>query len=888
VVKPAFVRLASYSLAMETTADMCWKVAPYSWSTADRLAKELRLPFVAATILATRGFADPAEARTFLECAATIPDPFLFSDMELATALLAQAVERRSRVVIHGDYDADGITATALMVLGLRDLGIEAEWYLPSRFTEGFGLSASAVEAIAAGGPGLLITVDCGINYPDEVALARRRGLDVVVVDHHHPGPQLPECALIHPVCGNYPHDDLCGVGLAFKLLHALQHRLTAASLAGVPDALHRYLDLVAVGTIADLAPLRGENRHYVKEGLRLLTIGSRPGLRALTQVSGCAGSVDSGAVAFRIAPRLNAAGRLADASPPLRLLLTDDEAEAEAIAAQLHEINGVRQEVERGIFDQALAQIDALPQLPPVLVLRSAGWHEGVVGIVASRLVERYHRPTILLGERDGIAKGSGRSIAAYDMIAALDACAGWLTLYGGHAQAVGLTLEAVRVDQFRRAMEEHAADRLSDDDLKPVYRADAILGPGELDADTAQAIASLGPFGAGNPRPHLLLVDATLQQVDVTRVGSHLRCWVEAAGIKARAIGFGMGERAEELRDDGSSRVLGVQLRVDTWQGSLRPELVLEKIGGSASLYRPPLVCGPDCSMRQRLSTETSGGADLVADGSAGVQGGELDYKESEVSDLNEHPSRPTVKPTHLALGGRVYRDMRKGLGRVSALAQVLVTGEPTMMITCSIAQSLEEINRRLPLDDLVGDGMRCIGRACVASEVSRVNEATHTIAEWDMVASDLPGGFVHIIALDPPYREEHATFLRQMAGMGVRIHLLYGDEERRRTASLLRYLVHPRFAMVCVYRALGSAHDWRQSHVHHETRRVAAELAWREGGVMLADEDFVRAGQILAGLNLGQSGEGKARMKLGDSPVYAEAEADYQECSRLCRIL
>ena len=225
-----------------------------------------------------------------------------------------------------------------------------------------------------------------------------------------------------------------------------------------LPAALHELLDLVAIGTIADLASLRGENRYYVREGLKLIAIGPRPGLRALATVSGCTGAVDSGAVAFRLAPRLNAAGRLADPSPPLRLLLTDDEAEAAAIAAQLHELNGARQDVERQILDEAVAQVEALADLPAALVLAGEGWHEGVVGIVATRLVERYHRPTILLGIRDGVAKGSGRSISAYDLMAALNACAGHLTVYGGHTQAVGLTLDARPVDDFRHAIEAHA----------------------------------------------------------------------------------------------------------------------------------------------------------------------------------------------------------------------------------------------------------------------------------------------------------------------------------------------------------------------------------------------------------------------------------------------
>ena len=303
-----------------------WKVNPYPWAASHRLSEALGLPIVAAMVLAGRGLVDPDEVRRFIDCEGDTPDPFLFAHMEGAVAAISSAIDRGDRVTIHGDYDADGITATALMLLGLRELGCEAEWYLPSRFKEGYGLSRMAVETISSRGPGLLITVDCGVNYPEEVAFARERGLEVVVIDHHQPGPVLPDCHLIHEVVGEYPHGTLCGVGLALKVLHALHVARRGAESHRLPKELQSMLDLVAIGTIADLAALTGENRYYVREGLKLVAIGQRVGLRALAAVSGCTGSTDSSTVAYRLAPRLNAAGRLADPSPPLRLLLTDDE----------------------------------------------------------------------------------------------------------------------------------------------------------------------------------------------------------------------------------------------------------------------------------------------------------------------------------------------------------------------------------------------------------------------------------------------------------------------------------------------------------------------------------------------------------------------------------
>jgi single-stranded-DNA-specific exonuclease len=844
---------------LTTHSDTAWRVAPYSWSDADRLAREFGLPFVAATILASRGFGDPGEARAFLECANTVPDPFLFSHMGAVVDAIARAIDSGDRVVIHGDYDADGITATALMVLGLRELGLEAESYLPNRFTQGYGLSLDAVESIAASGRGLLITVDCGVNYPDEVARARELGLEVVVVDHHQPGPRLPECHLIHSAIGNYPNSDLCGVGLAFKVVHALHSRLRGAPAQEVPEHLHKYLDLVAVGTIADLAPVTGENRYYVKEGLKLIAIGSRTGLRALARVANCTGGIDSGAIAFRIAPRLNAAGRLANATPPLDLLLTDDEGQATEISQKLHELNGERQDVERRILEDAVAQADSLAELPPVLVLSGKEWHEGVVGIVASRLVEKYNRPTILLSIRDGVAKGSGRSISAYDLVCGLNACAEWLTVYGGHTMAVGLTLAEDNIEGFKRAVEEHAASVLKPSDLLRVYRADAILRGEDISSDTVLALASLGPFGSGNPRPRLLVVDAEVSQLEVTRTGGHLRCLVDVDGVRARAIGFGLGGSLPSLRDTPRRRAIGVQLRNNEWQGSLRPEFQLDNVGDPAPTVGGLNGCGPDCPHRGAFSVERP---PEVAPG---------------------HPAKRSMDGG-ARLGLASAHDLRDDAGRTAALAQVLATGETVVLLVCSVPHTLADLTARLPFADLVGGRAACAAKSCWQSSAGRSDGQRVIVAEWDAVMREpaLVRSRTHAVVLDPPYRPEHTRLVESLADEGVRVHLLYGDLERTRTAKLLTYLVHPRFAMACVYRAL--IHGARGQEVH----QAAAEIAWGEKHVVLSAEDLERASDVLSQLGLEQPVEGAAKMEASIVPLYAEAEAEYEECSRLCRIL
>jgi single-stranded-DNA-specific exonuclease len=855
-----------------------WKVNPYSWEAAQQLSRALGIPPAAGVVLAGRGLADPVEARRFLAGEADIPDLFLFSHMESAVEAISRAIDTGGRVVVHGDYDADGITATAVMVLGLRELGLEAEWYLPSRFKEGYGLSRTAVDSISAAGPALLITVDCGVNYPDEVALARELGLEVVVVDHHQPGPVLPDCHLIHAAVGCYPHGTLCGVGLALKVLHAAHVRRRGASPTALPKELEGLLDLVAIGTIADLAALVGENRYYVREGLKLVAIGQRVGLRALASVSGCTGSTDSSTVAYRLAPRLNAAGRLADPSPPLRLLLTQDEKEATALAQELHELNGARQDVERQMLEQAVQRVEEAGAPPSVIVLAGKEWHEGVVGIVAARLVERYHRPAILLGVKEGVAKGSGRSIGRFDIVQALTACADHLIVYGGHPQAVGLTLEADRVDDFRAAIEQHASTVLDVRDLVPTFRSDAVLRGEDVTADTALALAALGPFGSANPKPRLLLTGADLLQADTTRDGSHLRCTVSVDGVKARGIGFGMGQAVPELQGDGSGRLVGVQFQVDSWQGALRPEFVIEHVGAPPASGAPLCDCGPTCPWWLARPTE---GVDAEQPAAHSAPG-------HAPAPSVQGPAAPLTPPTALRMP--IARDLRDRPGRVGALAQVLATGERTLVLGCALPHMLEEPRKQLPLADLSPGGLVCAGRACAGRAVQEIEEAAVVAAEWDVATrwSSLAACRTHIVAVDPPYRAQHAAFLEEAARAGAHIHLYYGSEERENTQHLLRYLVHPRFAMVCAYRAWQA--DWAGGAGDGEEALLsrAAVLAWEEAGVALGRDDLARAFGFLRELRLDQVSAGEAKLEARNIPAYASAEADYEECSRLCQNL
>ncbi len=813
-------------------------------------------------VLAGRGLSDPVLAREFMECSAPLPDPYLFADMHRAVSSVINAVKAGRKIVVHGDYDADGITATAVMVLGLRRLGAEVDWYLPSRFNEGYGLSRAAIETIVSAAAGLLITVDCGVNYPDEVAFATEQGLEVIVVDHHEPGAVLPECSLIHHSRGEYPTGDLCGVGLALKVLHALLVEQEAAQRDILPEELLGLLDLVAIGTVADLAPLRGENRFYVREGLRLLNRGHRVGLRALCEVSSCSGAVDSGTIAFRLAPRLNAAGRLSDPTPPLRLLLSEDEGEAKQLAGRLHEMNGERQDLERTMFDAAQRMVSSLDELPMVLVLADSDWHEGVVGIVASRLVEQYNRPTVLLRVRDGMAKGSGRSIAGYDLLSGISACGDLLSIYGGHAQAAGLTLQADKINALREALQKHASAALSEADLLPRYRADAVLTSEDTNPDTAQAIAMMEPFGSGNARPRFLLVDTVLRSLELTRTGSHLKGQAEVGGVRVSAIGFGLGRLLGEISGD-TPCVVGAQLRADEWRGSVRTQLVLERV--DPVLQEVQVACSAGARAR-RVHL-----GDMTDVRTVGREGNKQAAERGE-------PSRSPVWPAS-------SRDRRDRPGRLTEFAQILGSGESALVLVGAAPRTLDRLCGCIPsvlLDDLE---TLCAGQVGDQDSLEGISDAKLLLVEWGAVCGIAPDRShrSHTIVLDPPFRLSQLMAALGLGQKGTTMHLLYGEREREAMCSLLRYTVHPRFGMVCMYNALRSGSADEDALV-----KEASRIAWEQAKVVLRREDLRKALMILQDLGLLSDDDGKAKLDVRQSAVYREAEADYEECVRSCLTL
>src|SRR5437660_5244054 len=443
-------------------AEGTWTISPCPHRQAGFLAQELGLSEITASVLVRRGYGDPEQARAFLAGEQPLHDPFLLGDMEAAVARIRDAVETGQRICVHGDYDVDGICATVLAVLVLRALGADVEWHLPSRFDEGYGVSGDTLERLAGEGCGLVLTVDCGITAVDEVRRARELGLDVIVTDHHRPAEELPDCPIVATRPSTYPFRELCGTGVAYKLGQAL--------LGPETDTLRRHLDLVALATIADVVPLVGENRSLAIAGLRALAGTQKPGLQALMRVARVdPAAVDAGQIGFRLAPRINAAGRLGHPGVALELLLTDDRDEARRLADRLEELNRDRQAVEDKILRAAIAQVDEWPEAKRrrrAYVVWGEDWHEGVIGIVASRLVERYHRPVVLVAGAAGLWKGSGRSIPSFDLHGALAACAQFLERFGGHRAAAGLSIAPEQVESFAEAFAAQAAGLLTTED--------------------------------------------------------------------------------------------------------------------------------------------------------------------------------------------------------------------------------------------------------------------------------------------------------------------------------------------------------------------------------------------------------------------------------------
>jgi single-stranded-DNA-specific exonuclease len=545
------------------------------------LAAELSLDEVTASVLVRRGYGSPDDARRFLDGALPGHDPFALGDMREAVETITAAIEAGARICVHGDYDADGICATALAVLLLRELCTEENradvaWHLPSRFEEGYGLNAGTLTRLAEEGFELVLTVDCGITAVAEVEHARSLGLEVVVTDHHRPAESFPACPVVAPLKGDYPFKGLCGTAVVWKLAQAL--------LGPDHPFLERHLDIVALATVADVVPLVDENRALALLGLRRIAQTQKAGLRALMRVGGVdPAAVDEQSIGFRLAPRINASGRLCRPEAALRLLLTDDDREAKLLAEELETLNRERQMVEERILREAVDQVESWPESRRRrrgYVVAGEGWHEGVIGIVASRLVEKYNRPVVMIAGTDGEWKGSGRSVPAFDLHGGLGACSAYLERFGGHRAAAGLTIVAERVETFAAAFAAHADEVLTEEDLRPVTRVDAIVPGAKLNLDLCAELGRLAPFGIGNPGVMLLVDGCEIADAATVGDGKHLRFRVRQHGRDSgQAIAFGLGGQLDRFRRDQRYDV-AFRLQENRWNGVVSPQLVVRRV--------------------------------------------------------------------------------------------------------------------------------------------------------------------------------------------------------------------------------------------------------------------------------------------------------------------
>lgn len=547
------------------------------------LRETLLLPETVCRLLVGRGFADAEVAKRYLRPRLEqLQPPEMLFDVDRAVDRIVSAIRTGETIFVHGDYDVDGMSSTALLTRVLRGCGAtRVVPFVPNRLTDGYDLGPAGVAAAAAAGATLVITCDCGTSAREAVLSLNALGADVIITDHHLPGGELPAAfAVCNPRRAESiaSDQDLAAVGVVFKLSLAL-----CAAMGVSPALAHKQLDLVALATIADVAPLRGENRILVRYGLKLLAETTHPGLRALLRSSGLEGKpLTAGRVGFVLAPRLNAAGRIADAKLGLKLLLAEREDEANVIARELEELNRARQELDRGVLDDAMRQLErADMQDRYALVLSQVGWHAGVIGIVASRVVEQTARPAVLISVNDGVGKGSGRSISPFDLHAALSECSNHFQRFGGHRAAAGLTMDAENIPAFREQFDHVARARLCEDDLVPELRVDIDVSMDDVGDELEQLIRHFEPFGIGNPAPVFRAIGAKLAGVP-RRVGTDgIRLTLDVANSTIDAIGWGLASRASSL---SASRPVDLAFRLerDEFRGVSRLQLKVADVRG------------------------------------------------------------------------------------------------------------------------------------------------------------------------------------------------------------------------------------------------------------------------------------------------------------------
>ncbi len=567
----------------------CYKNRGTDMGELTAFSERYNIPPVISTILFNRGIKDGEKAKIFLQKPLSgIHNPFDLPDMEAAAERISAAIDKNEKIVVYGDYDVDGITSSVLMYSFLKSEGADVEYYIPDRVSEGYGINIMAINRIAKSGAKLMITVDCGVTAVGEVEFARTQNLDVIITDHHTCKEELPRAvAVVNPKRedSTYPFDALAGVGVAFKTVLAVGMKRGRST----KDVFMQYAELAAVGTIADIVSVTDENRIIIEYGIEVMKSGGNLGLHALLEVSGALSRpIDPNTVAFNVAPRLNAAGRIGSAETAVELLLCEDREKAMKIAAELDSTNKNRQDTEKRIFEEAMDKVmkDAAFDKKQVIVLSGEGWHHGVIGIVAARICERFYKPCILVSYENGVGKGSGRSIPGFNLFEALSATEEHLTNFGGHAQAAGLGINTDSIDAFTAAINKYAASVLTSESMIPKVDIDCRVKTETISLSFAKALRHLEPFGQDNEKPVFSLLGAKIDFMDVVGADKkHLRMKLSSQGIQIAAIGFSMSEYAAFFK---AGDVVDVAFSVDInlYQGIETVQLVLKDIKKSTMI--------------------------------------------------------------------------------------------------------------------------------------------------------------------------------------------------------------------------------------------------------------------------------------------------------------
>jgi single-stranded-DNA-specific exonuclease len=830
---------------------------PYSYAEARALTEELGVSDPVAVTLVRRGYRTPEQARAFL-AADESHSPSAFGGMDAAVGRVRAAIEGGGRITVHGDFDVDGVCATALMVSTLRELGADCDWFIPSRVDDGYGVSVENVRRLAERGTGLLLTVDCGIASVAEVALARELGMEVVVTDHHLAAADLPDCLILHPEVSGYPFASLCGTAVAWKLACALKgsgeplprhstlsHSEMCAERDSPLPSTNRDLDLVALATVADVVPLVGENRALVRKGLVEIKRAQRPGMRALLAAAKCEPErLDESDLGFRLAPRINAAGRLYRADAGVELFLTEDEQRAEAIARELSRANSERRATEREVDAAAETAWRELPERlreAHGLVLAGEDWHPGVVGIVASRLVERHQRPVVVITlDEEGNGRGSGRSIPGLDLLAALEACAEHLEGFGGHRAAAGLQIRAENVEVFQEAFAAHANEVLGPEDLRRTEKVDAIVGGVGLGLELAEELRQLAPFGMGNPGVRLLVPSARVSDVRAMGEGKHARFSLHSGSHRALGVAFGrssLGVEDEDLID------ASVRLELNHWNGSIEPRVVLRDLHPleEPEAEEPALPHACSCDEGQWW---TRFEAELGAD-----------FAESAKTRIEQGFSRT-----------REERRLVEGSAPATVLIAELVSSGAGVLAVCADASRRAALaSGATGLARFNGGAALIACHRCGDEEIGGLRgRAQAGLALTDYAAlereAELVRAFEHVVLVDPPRGavDELVTAAPCAEGGGF-LHRAWTEAEGEFAGRVLAEQWASREGVAASYRALRQIGDARG-------RRLREALA-DSGGYPLCPEASARRFRVLRELGLLQGspegGEGVVRV-------------------------